>query len=411
MPDGRHVVFSVSRSSTQGVLEVQRDLAVLELATRSVRVIRQGASYPRLVATGHLLFVTDRGVFAAPFDPVSCEFRGEAVRVIEDAAVKPTSGGADVEVSDAGVLTYIAGGSVTARSLAWIDERGVETPMSAPERGYQEFKLSPDGTRAVVITNDDGEASLQVYDLTRGSLSPLTTEFGLAPVWSIDGRFVYYRSYTRGSRYFGLSRVSAAGGGSPELILAEKDNLPLTPTGATPDGRSLLVRTLVDGRPEIQILNLDGTPSPKRLVADPDGSEDGQVSPDGRWLAYRARVGSSGLGHVFLRPFPNVTDSRVQVSIDGGSRPVWAPNSRAIFFTGADRSGIWRVDLSGNGQLGKPVMALAPSSSEVGQVIDIATGGERFVRIQPVIDSAKTNELRVVLNWFELLKQKMVAGK
>jgi Tol biopolymer transport system component len=169
------------------------------------------------------------------------------------------------------------------KSLTWIDQHGVETPMSAPERVYQEFKLSPDGTRAVVTANDDGEASLQVYDLTRGSLSRITPpdEFGVAPVWSSDSRFVYYRSYSRGGRGFGLSRVSAAGGGSPELLLAEKDNVTLTPTGATPDGRSLLLRTDDGGKSEIQILNLDGTPSPKRLVADPDGSLDGQVSPDG----------------------------------------------------------------------------------------------------------------------------------
>ena len=413
MPDGRHVVFTVSRVSTQGALELQRDIAVLDLATRNVRVIKQGASYPRLAATTHLLFVTDRGVFAAPFDPVACEFRGEAVRVIEDTVVKPSSGGADVEVSNAGVLTYIAGGSVTVRSLAWIDQHGVETPMSAPERGYQDFKLSPDGTRAVVTLTDGGESSIHVYDLTRGTLSRLTPpdEFGSAPVWSSDSRFVYYRSYSRGGRGFGLSRVSAAGGGSPELILVEKDNVTLTPTGATPDGRSLLLRTNAGVRTEVQILNLDGTPSPKRLVADPDGSEDGRVSPDGRWLAYTVRVGSGGGGQVFLRPFPNVTDSRVQVSINGGARPVWAANSRTIFYSGTRESGgIWRVDLAANGQLGKPVLMLAPDT-DVSQVIDIATGGDRFVRIRPVIDKTKTNELRVVLNWFEFLKQKMAGGK
>jgi len=77
-----------------------------------------------------------------------------------------------------------------------VNQHGIETPMSAPERGYQDFRLSPDGTRAVVTLNDDGEASLHVYDLTRGSLSRITppTEGGLAPVWSSDGRFVYYRS-------------------------------------------------------------------------------------------------------------------------------------------------------------------------------------------------------------------------
>ena len=93
------------------------------------------------------------------------------------------------------------------------------------------------------------------------------------------------------------------------------------------------------------------------------------------------------------------------------ARPVGAPNSRTIFYSGTRESGgIWRVDLAANGQLGKPVLMLAPDT-DVGQVTDIATGGDRVVRIRPVIDKTKTNELRVVLNWFELLKQKMAGGK
>ena len=54
-------------------------------------------------------------------------------------------------------------------------------------------------------------------------------------------------------------------------------------------------------------------------------------------------------------------------------------------------------------------LALAADSSSA-QARDIATGGDRFVRIQPIVDTGKTNELRLVLNWFEVLKQKM-SGK
>jgi len=55
-------------------------------------------------------------------------------------------------------------------------------------------------------------------------------------------------------------------------------------------------------------------------------------------------------------------------------------------------------------------MVVAPYTG-LDQVIDIPTSGDRFVRIQSVIDKTNPNELRVVLNWFELLKQKMAGGK
>ncbi len=409
MPDGKHVVFTVSRGTVDGSFQSQRDLAVLDLSTRKWRVLRKDASYPRFVATGHLLFATEQGIFAAPFDPVAGELRGEPIRVVEDVAFKTTSGAADIDVSDAGTLTYVAGASLTVKSLTWVDQRGTETPMAAPERGYQGFQLSPDRARAVVTLNDEGEPSLHVYDLTRGSLSRITppAEVAASPVWSVDGRFIYYRRY---SEPRGICRISAAGGGSPELILAATSGQQLTPTGTTPDGRSLITRVTVRARFEVQTLNLDGTPSLKGLVADADGSLNGQVSPDGHWLAYTVRTGSSGATQVFIRPFPDVKGERVQVSVDGGSVPVWADDSRAIFYTGPNPGGIWKVDVTGHGQLGKPVQVLAPNARGE-QTIDIATGGDRFVRIQPVIDKGKTNELRLVLNWFEVLKQKMAGGK
>lgn len=35
----------------------------------------------------------------------------------------------------------------------------------------------------------------------------------------------------------------------------------------------------------------------------------------------------------------------------------------------------------------------------------------RIIRDRPVETTGKTNELRVVLNWFEMLKTKMVSGQ
>ena len=408
MPDGKHVVFTVARRGTDGLQQLVRDIAVLDVATRKWRVIKPGGSYPRFVTTGHLLFATNQGLYAAPFDPVACEFRGEAVRVIEDVAYKSASGAADVDVSDTGTLTFIAGTSLLGRTLAWVERSGTVTPIPAPQHTYEGFLLSPDRTRSVVTVSGEGAFSLHVYDLARGSLTRITppTPVGGSPVWSSDGRSVYYRGGAAGK--MGIYRVSAGGAGSPELLLESKDGA-LMPTSATPDGRSILTSINVAGKSEIQILNLDGTPSLKRLVADTDASTNGQVSPDGRWLAYVVRTGSGGATEVFVRPFPNVNGDRVQVSIAGGTAPVWAWNSRAIFYSGQGRRDLWRVDIAANGQLGKPVLFLADDTSI--QATDIATGGDRILRIQSIVDSGQGNELRVVFNWFERLKQTMAAAK
>ena len=55
-----------------------------------------------------------------------------------------------------------------------------------------------------------------------------------------------------------------------------------------------------------------------------------EVSPDGRWLAYEAN--DSGRFEIYVRPFPDVTGGRWQVSTGGGTRPLWARNGQELFY-------------------------------------------------------------------------------
>jgi Tol biopolymer transport system component len=54
------------------------------------------------------------------------------------------------------------------------------------------------------------------------------------------------------------------------------------------------------------------------------------LSPDGKWLAYVTN--ESGGSEVYVRPFPDATSARWQVSVDGGSEPLWAPDGRELFY-------------------------------------------------------------------------------
>ena len=57
------------------------------------------------------------------------------------------------------------------------------------------------------------------------------------------------------------------------------------------------------------------------------------VSPDGRWLAYVSV--ESGREEVYVRPFPDITRARWQVSPSGGYSPVWSRDGRELFFAAA----------------------------------------------------------------------------
>ena len=70
------------------------------------------------------------------------------------------------------------------------------------------------------------------------------------------------------------------------------------------------------------------------------------VSPDGRWIAYASD--ETGRYEIYVRPFPDVSESRVLVSINGGWNPQWAHSGGEIFFQGpANEMMVVAVDTDG----------------------------------------------------------------
>jgi hypothetical protein len=56
----------------------------------------------------------------------------------------------------------------------------------------------------------------------------------------------------------------------------------------------------------------------------------GQLSPDGKWLAYTSD--ESARSQVYVRPFPWVSKIAWQVSVEGGREPRWLSDSGELFF-------------------------------------------------------------------------------
>jgi hypothetical protein len=63
------------------------------------------------------------------------------------------------------------------------------------------------------------------------------------------------------------------------------------------------------------------------LVQTPFDERNGIVSPDGRWLAYEAN--DTGTFEIYVRPLPDITRGRWQVSTTGGTQPLWARGGRS----------------------------------------------------------------------------------
>jgi len=129
------------------------------------------------------------------------------------------------------------------------------------------------------------------------------------------------------------------------------------------------------------------------------------ISPDGRWIAYSSDEG--GRQELYLRPFPDVAADRIQVSTDGGRAPVWVKGGKELFYSSLDGA-IWAASVGDprSRDVGKPVRIPDPPAVGLRTPFDVAPDGQRVLRMVLETPKETTNELRVVTNWFEVLKKK-----
>src|SRR5262249_4319437 len=161
---------------------------LLNLGTGERRLLVQGARTGFYVASGHLVYFRQGPdtLMAMPFDLNRLQVTGgPAVTLVE--RVRDTSEGGEYAVSNSGTLAYVPSTPQWYQSrLVWVDRSGIVEALPAPQQGYQEPVISPDG-RQVSISIIGPAYGISIYDFARAALTPLT--FGgssQAPVWTPD---------------------------------------------------------------------------------------------------------------------------------------------------------------------------------------------------------------------------------
>ena len=123
---------------------------------------------------------------------------------------------------------------------------------------------------------------------------------------------------------------------------------------------------------------------------------------------------SEGVGHppqLFVQPFPP-TGAKYQITKSNGYAPAWAPGGKEIFFTsGTNQTAVVAVSLQPFPTAENPIpvpragrLESAPSGP---RNIDVTADG-RIVGVLTEADGGAADmQMRVVLNWFEELKQRV----
>jgi Tol biopolymer transport system component len=204
---------------------------------------------------------------------------------------------------------------------------------------YSGPSFSPDASRLLVFKNDlqTGQNDLWTIDLATGKETRLTNDTfpRVSPLWSPDGKYIYYASFRNGD--FPVHRRPSDGTGDEELVYTYEPGAFVGPSDISPDGKFLVC----DTGGFIMVVPLTGDASRKGIEFLREEYTDnlGRLSPDGRFMAYRSDEAQAERGEIYVRPFTAATglpgDGKWQVSKDGVNAMLhWRADGKEIFFRG-----------------------------------------------------------------------------
>jgi Tol biopolymer transport system component len=390
-PSGRVVVFTTTNTSGLGLEEPR--LVALSLDTGAREVLPVDATYAVFAPGGrHLLLVGDGAVRTAVFDESALAIVGSPVPLLE-GVLQSSSGAAQISGS-ASVLAYLAG-APAARRLVWVDREGRVERIDAPPRLYVHPRLSPNQQRiATLITEPRND--IWIYDIPRGTLSPLTLDGGNAyPVWTRDGSRIAYVSGREGQPPNLFWKPADRPG--PELRLLTSDNPQVTETFA-PDGTLLFVERRPTTGWDILTLPPDGTRQPRPFVETSFNDTTPQISPSGRFVAHGSD--ETGRFQIVVHSFPSA-DVKIQVSADGGAHAGWRGDERELYYRRGDAMMVADVETAPVLWISRPRVLFRGQFAPIqGKNWDVTPDGQRFLMVRSEERSPPT-EIVIVLNWRE----------
>jgi serine/threonine-protein kinase len=406
LPGGKTVIFTVGTVDSPDSYE-KANIGAVNLATGESRVILQGASMARYTSTGHLVFARGGNLYAIGFDLETLSVQGRGQMILQGVAGDETTGVAHFTIADNGTLAYVPGTTAAnMRRVAWLDRGGKVEPINLQPAQYNDPRLSPDGSRLVLLAGSTGAGDVWVYDLVRATSTRLTFNgTNGTPIWSEDGKSIYYVQIEPGvTTKTVVMRKPADGSREAEAVLT----LPATAyiRALTADGKAAVFdyqRNTSNSRIVQSTLTQDGEPID--LVNTPFSEYAAALSPDGRWLAYQSNE-SGRAPEVYVRDM-TATGARWQISTEGGEEPRWSHNGRELFYRNGNLFMSVTISTGSAFQVGRPVNlfgGIFDLRTNSGLTYDVDPKGNRFLMIRPSGESA-TPSVTVVLNWTDELRR------
>ena len=394
LPGGRRFLFFARnplKDSDEGIYLASLDGGPARMVVNA----HSGAAF---LAPNRILFVADGTLISREFDPDTGQVTGPQVPVAEHVATSSNFYSAFSAASN-GTIAY--GPVAMTSDMVWKTREGRIDGTVGSLGQYVDFGLSPDATKVAVaeVAGENAFADIYVIDLSRGGQKSRVTFSRVTdatPVWSPNGQQIVFRSNRRAAHDLYLIDPTRPGSEVDYQVSSSAKY----PTSWSSDGQIVYHVRRPESGFDVLIADVRPGSTPRALLETSSNEAQGQLSPDGRWLAYTSD--ESNTPEVYIRAKDG--GPRKPVSVKGGIDPKWARTSGELFYIDTTARRLTSVPVSSRGT--EVVLGAARELFEVRDLsfdppylstYEVSPDGTRFLVRDPRED-VRTTPLAVLLN-------------
>ena len=383
--------------------QADRKTLLLATKTKAIYVANEGGD------SSYLLYLQDRTLLARHLDSRTLSLTGDPVPIATDVAVFPPGFQASFWSSASGnVLAYRTEASDKPR-LTWIYPDGKHQAVTGTEDFYTYVRVSADGARAAMdLADGTGNLDIWTWDFARGVKTRQTFDPkpDRAATWAPNGHELAFSSLRTGVWQLYRKNVD---NGEPDEQLTSGPEDKIAPEWSR-DGRYLMfIQIGTTTAEDIFAISLEGGDRhPFPVLQTPAIETNPALSPDGKWLAFESSY--TGRPEVYAMRFPSsqnpttATPPRWQVSTQGGSRPRWSGDGRALYYVSLDDTRIMKAEIHATAATFESdaphPFAEIPVMSVTRAPFDVAKDGRLLVLERTISQGVP---LAIITNWRTLM--------
>jgi eukaryotic-like serine/threonine-protein kinase len=405
LPDGEHLLFS-TLTFTNPSNDQSSGIYLGSLAGEAKIVAPLGRSNSGY-ANGYLFYLDEKkSLRVTPLDIAKATAASDSTVVADLVGFQPSIFWGAFSVADNGTVVYNPNVGAVLSTLTWYDRAGKELGTVGDIGVLSNPNFSPDDSRVALDMADVKATSVNVWlnDVKHGTNSRFTFDNAedVGGVWSRDGSLIAYRSLQAADTNVFVKQ--AQGLQPARAIFSVKDSGQVSddinPNSWSLDDKELLCTLQpATGGSQLVLLSSSGSKL-TRFLTTKTSETNGQISPDGKWVAYASN--ESGDWEIYVTTYPTAA-GKWQVSRSGGTEPRWRGDGKEIFYIGPG-SMLTAVPVSSDGTFaaGNPTPLFrtqfrAPVSSTDQFSYDVTKDGQRFL-VNRYAKPAHVAPLQIVLN-------------